>query len=316
MRHISTIMGKYLPSEYEAALKILYEIEAYCSGFPYLIFPDFVEVFGQAPEHWELSMAALERFTQHSSAEFAIRPFLLKDPERGMKQMAIWSKHENLHVRRLACEGCRPRLPWGVSLAIFKKDPGAVLSVLEQLKEDSSLYVRKSVANNLNDITKDNAEAVLEAATRWIGKNPFTDWILRQGLRTLIRKGNPVALAFFGYAANANELAVNASIMITPADIKIGETCELTYELGLKKGESLHLRIEYGIDFVKANGTTSRKIFLLSDKTVNGGSVLKGKKPCSFSDLSTRRHYPGLHRIVLLVNGQETADTKLKLLSK
>lgn len=316
MRHISIIMGKYLPSEYEEALKVLYKIEEYCSGFPYLVFPDFVEVFGQAPEHWELSMAALERFTQNSSAEFGIRPFLLKDPERGMKQMAIWSKHENDHVRRLASEGCRPRLPWGISLPIFKKDPDPVLYVLEQLKEDPSLYVRKSVANNLNDITKDNPEAVLETARRWIGKNPLTDWILRQGLRTLVRKGNDEALALFGYADNSNELTVSASITVTPSVIKIGETCELNYELVLKEGEPLHLRIEYGIDFVKANGTTSRKIFLLSDKTACGGAVLNGKKPCSFADLSTRRHYPGIHRIVLLVNGQETAEVKLELLSK
>lgn len=316
MRHISTIMGKYLPSDYEDALKVLYEIEEHCSGFPYLIFPDFVEVFGQAPEHWELSMAALERFTQNSSAEFGIRPFLLKDPQRGMKQMAIWSKHENAHVRRLASEGCRPRLPWGISLPIFKKDPGPVLLVLEQLKNDPSLYVRKSVANNLNDIAKDNPEAVLETARRWIGENSLTDWIIRQGLRTLIRKGNDEALALFGYADNTNELIDRVSITVAPSDIKIGETCELNYELALKEGEPLHLRIEYGIDFVKANGTISRKIFLLSDRRIGGGTVLKGEKTCSFADLSTRRHYPGIHRIVLLVNGQESAETKLKLLPK
>jgi len=309
-------MGKYLPSQYEDALKVLYEIEEYCSGFPYLIFPDFVEVFGQAPNHWELSMEALERFTRNSSAEFAIRPFLIRDPQRGMKQMEIWSTHENEHVRRLASEGCRPRLPWGISLPLFKKDPGPVLYVLEQLKEDPSLYVRKSVANNLNDITKDNPEAVLETASRWIGKNPLTDWILRQGLRTLIRKGNPVAQALFGYADNSNELTVSASITAWPSVLNIGETCELNYELALKEGESLHLRIEYGIDFVKANGTASRKIFLLSDKTACGGAVLNGKKSCSFADLSTRRHYPGIHNIVLLVNGQEAAKTQLELLSK
>lgn len=152
MRRISETLGAHLPARYEEALEVLFTIDEHCAGFPYLFFPDFVEVFGQAPEHWDLSMKALERFTSKSSAEFAVRPFLLRDPVRMMVQMNAWAQHPDEHVRRLASEGSRPRLPWGQALPMFKKDPAPVLPVLELLKQDPSLYVRKSVANNLNDI--------------------------------------------------------------------------------------------------------------------------------------------------------------------
>lgn len=160
-RRISIKLGQYLPQKYESALDVLVEIADDCVGFPYLFFPDFVAVYGQAEEHWERSMSALERFTQKSSSEFAIRSFLLREPTRVMNQMTAWAIHPNEHVRRLASEGCRPRLPWAESLPMFKEDPAPVLEILELLKEDPSLYVRKSVANNLNDISKDHPEAVL-----------------------------------------------------------------------------------------------------------------------------------------------------------
>ncbi|MEK4352474.1 hypothetical protein MKX41_16600 [Paenibacillus sp. FSL R5-0475] len=316
MRRITETLGSHLQLPYEEALAILFAITEDCVGFPYLIFPDFVEVFGQGAEHWELSMQALERFTPKSSAEFAVRPFLLREPERMMAQMLVWSKHPDEHVRRLASEGCRPRLPWGQALPMFKVDPAPVLPVLEQLKKDSSLYVRKSVANNLNDIAKDHPEVVLETARRWIGIDPLTDWIVRHGCRSLIRKANPEIMALFGYAEQADEatpLITSASITIDPTLLRIGENSELQYKLQVCEGTPARVRIEYGIYFVKATGRTSRKSFLLSDKTVPGGTILTGKRTHRWADLTTRRHYPGEHRIVLLVNGREVADTLLKL---
>ena len=316
MRRITETLGSHLQLPYEEALAILFAITEDCVGFPYLIFPDFVEVFGQGAEHWELSMQALERFTPKSSAEFAVRPFLLREPERMMEQMLVWSKHHDEHVRRLASEGCRPRLPWGQALPMFKLDPAPVLPVLEQLKADSSLYVRKSVANHLNDIAKDHPAVVLETARRWIGIDPRTDWIVRHGCRSLIRKANPEIMALFGYAEQADEatpLITSASITIDPTLLRIGENSELQYKLQICEGTPARVRIEYGIYFVKATGRTSRKSFLLSDKTVPGGTILTGKRTHRWADLTTRRHYPGEHRIVLLVNGREVADTLLKL---
>ncbi|WP_232436415.1 DNA alkylation repair protein [Paenibacillus rubinfantis] len=201
MRQITLKLGALLPPSFEKALAVLYAIDETCEGFPYLFFPDFVEVFGSAETDWTLAMQALERFTAKSSAEFAVRSFIERDPERMMRQMAAWAEHDNEHVRRLASEGCRPRLPWGQALLMFKRDPGPILPILERLKADPSLYVRKSVANNLNDIAKDHPDLVLELARRWKDTHPHTDWIVRHGCRTLIRRGGPEALELFGYAA-------------------------------------------------------------------------------------------------------------------
>ncbi|WNS44254.1 hypothetical protein [Paenibacillus sp. MMS20-IR301] len=315
MRRITETLGDFLPPRYEDALQILFAIDEQCIGFPYLIFPDFVEVFGGSEEHWELSVAALERFTPKSSAEFAVRPFLLRDPQRMMARMLIWAQSPGEHVRRLASEGCRPRLPWGQALPVFKRDPSPVLPVLELLKADPSLYVRKSVANNLNDIAKDHPGVVIETAHRWLGGNAHTDWIVRHGCRSLIRKANPEIMALFGYAAEAEDtpLVTSAVLAVEPGTVRTGDSCGLQYALTIREGDPVRIRIEYGIDFVKAGGKTSRKLFLLSDKTVPGGSRLTGTRTHRWADLTTRRHYPGRHRIALLVNGREAAHTLLQL---
>ncbi|AIQ48427.1 hypothetical protein R70723_22795 [Paenibacillus sp. FSL R7-0273] len=315
MRRITETMGTYLPGGYGQALAVLYAVDHECTGFPYLIFPDFVEVYGQAEEHWELSMKALERFTQGSSAEFAVRPFLLGDPQRMMEQMLVWSRHTNEHVRRLASEGSRPRLPWGQALPVFKRDPSPVLPVLEQLKDDPSLYVRKSVANNLNDIAKDHPDVVIGIARRWMGVSTRTDWIVRHGCRSLIRKANPEIMAIFGYAEEEESapLVAAAALSVDPSVLRIGDSCVLSYQLRVREGEAARIRVEYGIDFVKAGGKTSRKLFLLSDKTVPGGARLSAVRTHRWADLTTRRHYPGVHRIALLVNGREAAFTELSL---
>ncbi|MCR8645379.1 hypothetical protein NV379_22335 [Paenibacillus sp. N1-5-1-14] len=313
MRKISETLGRYLPPSYEEKLDVLFAVndDGSCTGFPYLLLPDFVEVYGQADQHWELSMHALERFTSGSSSEFAIRPFILRDPDRAMRQLAIWAEHPNEHVRRLASEGCRPRLPWGVALAVFKRDPTPILPILEKLQADPSLYVRKSVANNLNDIAKDHPTVVIETAKRWQGKHPDTDWIVRHACRTLIRKADPEIMQIFGYAENASARTTSAEITIEPDVVNIGEKCKLSYALRVQEGEPARVRIEYGVYFVKAKGQTSRKLFLLSDKTVPGGSVLNGQRTHNWADLTTRKHYPGAHRIVLVVNGTEVAETMI-----
>jgi 3-methyladenine DNA glycosylase AlkC len=314
IRKISKTLGEYLPASYEEALEVLFSIDEACVGFPYLFFPDFVEVYGQAEEDWELSMKALERFTEKSSSEFAVRLFIMKDSQRMMIKLLQWAKSSNEHVRRLSSEGCRPRLPWGEALPMFKKDPTPVLSVLELLKEDTSLYVRKSVANNLNDISKDNPSIVLAKIKEWAGISTNTDWILRRGSRSLIRQANPEVMKLFGYEeTTAESLIKDSSLSVKPDSLKIGDSCELSYELNFREGEPMHIRVEYGIYFVKARGNTSRKIFFLTDKTVQGGEKVKGIKVHSWQELTTRRHYPGEHKIVLLINGLEVAETWVKL---
>jgi 3-methyladenine DNA glycosylase AlkC len=323
MRKITEALGEYLPPAYEDALGILLSLAEGCVGFPYLIFPDFVARYGVHKKYRKISLAALEVFTRQSSAEFAIRPFIKTDPDGVMKQMLRWAKHKNEHIRRLASEGCRPRLPWGEGLPLFKKNPAPVLAVLELLKDDPSLYVRKSVANNLNDISKDNPQAVLEVVKRWKGLSPRTDWIIRRGCRTFIRRGDAEAYSLFGYdlldqggPAESAGLLGDVCFSLCPQKLRIGERGEIRYAFTLREGPPVRLRLEYGIDFVQAGtgGRTSRKLFVLFDKALAGGLPVAGKRVHRWADLTTRKHYPGEHVVSLLANGREIARAVLLLL--
>ena len=167
MRHIAHILNKYLPFSYKEQLEILKEVKKDFGGLEAMIFQDFVEVFGL--DDFEESMKALEIFTINSSSEFAIRQFILKYEEQTINQMKIWAKSSNEHIRRLASEGCRPRLPWAVALPLFKQNPIKPFEIIELLKHDKSLYVQKSVANNLNDISKDNPQLVIAFVKQNLG---------------------------------------------------------------------------------------------------------------------------------------------------
>ncbi len=165
VRHVSGCLHEALPDDYRAAIDVLREVSTTVQGWAGLIYPDFVEVYGL--DDWETSLPALAHFTPAFSSELAVRPFLVRDLERMVAQMRAWSTDANYHVRRLASEGCRPRLPWAIAIRALKADPRPILPILETLKDDPELYVRRSVANNLNDIAKDHPEVVVDVADRW-----------------------------------------------------------------------------------------------------------------------------------------------------
>lgn len=310
VRKISVNLGKYLPPDYSAALAVLDQVVAgYPSGFMGIFFPDFVEVYGQRDDDWDLSIAALERYTVYSSSEFAVRPFIIHHEERMMAQMYRWSKHENEHLRRLASEGCRPQLPWGQALAKYKKDPAPVLPILEELKADSSLYVRKSVANNLNDISKTHPDLVAKLAKDWYGKNKYTDWIVKHGCRTLLKKGNREVLAIFGYH-DVTALEIDG-FTIGATAISIGG--EITFSFIISAREATKVRLEYGVDYVKSSGKRNRKIFQISETSLKENEKKAYNNKHSFADLSTRKHYPGIHSITLIVNGTEQGKLDFEL---
>lgn len=303
MRQITVNLGKYLPADYKQAIGIIDQVVAgypdgYCD-YALTYFPDFVEVYGQDECHWDLSIAALERYTPLSTAEFAVRPFIINHKVRMMQQMNVWATHDNEHVRRLASEGCRPALPWGQALPDLKKDPTPILPVLEKLKADPSLYVRKSVANNLNDISKTHPDLVAAIAEDWYGKNQYTDWIVKHGCRTLLKKGNRRVLNLFGYC-DTDSVEI-ADFVLESASIARGEN--VTFSFTILAKEATKIRLEYEIDYVKAGGKRSRKIFQISEILLKTEQKKVYTKSHSFADLSTRTHYPGNHFITLLVNG-------------
>lgn len=311
IRHIARALTHMLPSSYPHALDILKQVAPHFRGVEYLFFPDFVELNGLGS--FEESMGALEVFTIYSTAEFAVRPFILRDPERMLTQMKQWTLSDNEHLRRLASEGIRPRLPWAPQLPGFIANPEPVLPILEQLKEDPSLYVRKSVANHLNDISKDHPELVLNIAVDWYGQHPLTDWIVRHALRTLLRRGDVRALSIFGY----EELDELPGLEITDLQLKrdviaVGEELEFTFRVVNGTGEPRQLRIDYEIDYMKHSGKHAPKRYKCSDKVYEAGSWSVEKKQ-SFKIISTRRFYSGAHRLHIVVNGKRLASADFVL---
>ncbi|MHC0036012.1 DNA alkylation repair protein [Pseudoneobacillus sp. C159] len=297
MRRITVSMHETLPNDYTEALKILYKVAPQFTGLAGIIFPDYVDQYGL--EYWDVSMEALAFLTPYSTSEFAVRPFLLKNQDRMLKQMLEWSKDSNEHIRRLASEGSRPRLPWGQSVPSLKKNPEVTLPILTNLREDDSLYVRKSVANHLNDISYIHPELVLNLASEWLAKNKQTDWIIKHACRSLLKKGNPRTLALFGF--KDDEAIELGHFSLDKKVVSIDDSIQFYFTLFSNK--TMPVRVEYSIDYVKANGKRSKKVFMISSFEIKENEKRTFVKKQSFKDLTTRKHYRGIHTISVIING-------------
>jgi 3-methyladenine DNA glycosylase AlkC len=304
MRHTTICLHKTLPENYQQTVDILIEIAPFIKGFEAMALPDYIEQYGM--ENWDISLPALKHFTKYSSSEFAIRPFLKKNPRRVMIYMSELAEDKNEKVRRFASEGCRPRLPWAMALPAFKKDPGLILNVLEKLKNDESEFVRRSVANNLNDISKDNPEFVLDICERWYKKSERTDWIVKHACRSLLKAGNKRALLLFGYG-DSSVMSID-KLKLDKMVVVIGKELHYSFQLTISAEKATKVRLEYGMDFMKANGKQSKKVFKISENTYKPGKHSFSKKH-SFADMSTRKHYEGQHTLIIIVNGDEMASS-------
>lgn len=312
MDHITRCIRRHLYGDFRQALGQLVRIaeryrQSRAMGFTDMFFPHFVELYGL--DDPDASLPALEIFTRSSSSEFAIRPFILRYPERAMEQMLRWSRHDNPHVRRLASEGCRPRLPWAIALKNFQKDPSPIFPILDNLKFDPSEYVRRSVANNLNDISKDHPDRVLSVVSKWIGHSEATDRMVRHACRGLLRKGDSRALALFGYGAAPSADIENMEV--TPKRISRGGIVTIRFRFRpRRKGK---YRLTYAIDYVTARGGVSRKLYLLKSIDTVDRKPVDVRHRRSFADRTTRRHHPGRHGLHVLVNGHVCASAIVTL---
>jgi 3-methyladenine DNA glycosylase AlkC len=309
MRFITLNIHSHLNVDYPKQIELLGKIVSNYGGLKGMVFPDFIQVYGL--DDLNTSLMAMELFTQFSTAEFAIRPFIEKYPAETMQQMEIWSKHENHHLRRLASEGCRSRLPWAPKLNGFILDPTPVLPILTQLKNDESLYVRKSVANHLNDISKDHPKLVLKLTNEWYGKEIHTNWIVKHALRTLLKKGDKNALAIFGLDDSKN--LETANLTLSKNVIQIGDFIHFEFDVINSSNQERNIRLEYKVAFVKANGSTSDKVFQLSEFKLKANAQKHFKRKQWFKELSTRKHYAGEHKITLVINGDEKSEISLEL---
>jgi len=318
IRHVSRMLRACLPPEYPAALAIVTKTtERYLAQhgdkltFEYLFLPDFVEAHGV--DHPDDSIPALEIITRWSSAEFAVRPFLIHYPERMCAQMLQWSKHPSAMVRRLSSEGIRPRLPWGMGVPMLKRDPSPILPILENLNNDPAETVRRSVANNLNDIAKDHPELVLSIAERWLGQSAETDWIVRHACRGLLKKGNAAALAHFGFQKGLE--GIELLNLKVSEKVALGDRLDFSFSIKNTAAESVQIRLEYGIDYQTLSGKTSTKVFKIKELVLQGGQTEYLARQQRFQDFTTRKHYAGRHKLSILVNGAERATQEFEVVA-
>ena len=308
-RQIARALRTHLPDDYETALAILVaslgppidgdELSG-MEAFMYL--PHVYFVAENGVNHWEASMAAQYELTKRSTAEFSIRAFLVHEPDRTLARLRRWATDPNPHVRRLVSEGTRPRLPWAPRLPAFQRDPAPVIELLELLKDDPSLYVRRSVANNLNDIGKDHPDVLVETCGRWLdGADDGRLWLVRHALRSAVKRGDPRALDLLGFAADP--VAEIVDVAITPQAARIGDTVRLEFTVRNAGRATARVNVDVRVHFVKSRGTTSPKVFKVAEVTIEPGAEASLAKSISLRQHTTRTHFPGEHRVEAVVNG-------------
>jgi 3-methyladenine DNA glycosylase AlkC len=266
----------------------------------YMFIPKFIELFGQ--DEYETSMEAIEDITKCTSCEFVIRPFISARPQKTMAQMYVWSQHNHPNVRRLASEGCRPRLPWGKQISQFIASPHPIIPILENLKTDSSVFVQKSVANNLNDISKDNPELVLSLCETWKHTHPITTKIIKHGLRTLLKQGNTRALELCNIVYSPH-ISVTDFTVRTP---KVTNNKPLQFSCCIHNSytKPCLVRVEYRLHFVRKNNTYTHKNFFVHEQMYAAHETKKISKTHSFQTRTIRAYYPGKHVVEIIVNGR------------
>lgn len=320
---IANQLKQYLPKDYPTAAQILLgslgsakEGEKLTGNDSFFYMPHGVYVMqeGLKEEDFELSMQLVYELTKRFTSEWTIRAFLEKYPKRTLTKLAKWVKDEDEHVRRLVSEGTRPRLPWASHLVEFQKNPKPALALLEQLKEDESLYVRRSVANHLNDIAKDHPDLVIKTLEGWKKiKNEDTQWLIRHALRTLVKAGNADALEILGYAKNpAVELS---GFVVDKTTVKIGEILVFNFDIHSKSSENQDLMVDYIVHYMKANGSQAPKVFKLKKVNLGAKETLHFTKKQSFKIISTRKFHIGKHRIEIQINGQRFGEVSFMLSS-
>lgn len=308
-RHLADALAQALPKDFEAAADILLksvdvrlaeESASPMASFLYLPHTLFVAHYGL--DHFETAMQAQHLLTQRFTAEFSMRSFLQHRREATLARLAVWTQDPSEHVRRLVSESVRPRLPWAPRLRDFQADPEPVLRLLDALKDDSSLYVRRSVANCLTDIGKDNPDAMFATLRRWSHEAPpERRWLIRHALRFAIKRGDAEALHLMGYG-EAVRVAVSSG-SIQPKRASIGESVTIGADISNMGTRLARVLVDLRIHYVKAKGTSRPKVFKLTELQLPPASTERVVKRISLAQMTTRTHYPGKHVVDLLING-------------
>ncbi len=308
-KQIARSLADHLPANRDEALRILIASLGFegpqtedggMAAFYYMPYAHFVATEGL--DHFDLAMEANYQITKRFTAEFSVRPYLEHHTKASLELFGRWATDPSEHVRRLVSEGSRPRLPWAGRLKVFQADPSPVIELLTLLKDDPSEYVRRSVANNLNDIAKDHPDVVIELARQW-WKEGSDDRrrLVRHGLRTLVKQANPAALAVMGFTPNAG--AVLADVSIEPASVAIGSSVRLTAQIANPTEAEVGVLIDFRVHFMKASGATSAKVFKGAERQLDPGDQFTVSKTISLKQHTTRTHYAGTHSVDVILNG-------------
>lgn len=308
-RHIARALREHLPHDYPQAVDILVRSSGQASGRSvgsgmgsFLFMPHCFYVADYGLDHFDESMAAQYVLTQRFTCEFSIRPFLINHTQKTLAQLRRWASDPSDHVRRLASEGTRPRLPWAMRLPAFQADPSPVIELLELLKDDPALYVRRSVANNLNDIGKDHPDVLASTAKRWLkSASPERAWVVRHALRWAVKQGEPGALKALGYGAKAEVALGDATV--SPARARVGGSVKIEFGLTNTTKRAQDVMVDFQIHYVKANGATAAKVFKLKALTLAAGEHVRLQKTVSLREMTTRKHFAGRHQVDILLNG-------------
>jgi 3-methyladenine DNA glycosylase AlkC len=312
MKHIAGVCYRGMNMDYPAAVELMIEYAKNHKGFEYLFLPDMVEMYGQ--NDLKTSLYALKELTKSSTGEFAIRTFLDQDYETCIEYLYELSKSDDVGVRRFASEGSRMKLPWGKSVKRLIAQPHDILRILNQLKTDPHEYVKKSVANNINDMSKYYPDLVNDTIELWQKEhNPHTNWIIKRGARTLIKLGIVRTLELLGYTSDTLDCEV-LDFSLSEDTVKMGGISNLSYCLKIQPKAETNIKVNLIMGFMKANGKLSEKTFHLMDKKIYGTDEINGTKKYEWKDLTTRKHYPGLHTFTLTLNGTRLAETSIMLL--
>jgi 3-methyladenine DNA glycosylase AlkC len=313
---IATALEQHLAPDFdeaaahlERALAPLGKPEAGLTGWFLWAAGEFVARRGLADP--ARGLACLQEMTQRFTAEFAIRPFIVAHPALVYDTLHQWVQHPSEHVRRLVSEGTRPRLPWGLQLKSLIADPSPSLPLLSALHDDESEYVRRSVANHLNDIAKDHPELVAEWVERYLpDASAARRALLRHASRTLIKKGHPRVMHAWG---TGTAFAGSANLVLTPKRIALGQHVSLAVTLRSDALTEQPLTVDYIVHHVKADGSTSPKVFKGWRTTLAAGASVTLTRRHAVKPITTRRYYPGRHRITIQVNGHPVAEAAFTL---
>ena len=252
----------------------------------------------------------MKELTGHFSCEFAIRSYLDESPDWALRQLKSWVRDKDSHVRRLVSEGTRPRLPWAPRLKMFQEDPSGGIDLLDRLYFDKELYVRRSVANHLNDIAKDHPDLAVSTAEGWLLRRDTAPvrWVVRHALRSLVKDGHVGALRLLGYGAPRVK---QVTLKLSPKRLSFGDPLSLDVSFVSTMRQSL--MVDFALHRRLANDRLAAKGFKLKSVELQAGERWSVNKRLPIRPISTRRYYDGEHRIELIVNGKSVATESFRL---